>query len=261
MRYPLEKASSIPGSGYALYLHLMNNTHISAKLSHDIWYNGCEKLRQDATHPFQGFFPVRATLKLSYAGSPMQDYTFTGKEKNPVYVGELSQEAKDMLGISPQAADTDKVYNPSFIPYENLSEKTKKDNELPALSLAKSISSYLSADDALFTESSTVTMLLAAIGNANSREMRHILHGNHVAWCASRFIQSSIMEEDIKKNFYGQNDIEFFIKDIGTVIPPMLYCLAILGVNPSLAIENLDYDLYGVKVAAKEMSRYMFGRS
>jgi len=258
MRYPIESATSIPNSGNALYYHLIENISIPARLSHSIWYNGCQKLIDSNEEAFLGFFPVGKTLKLSYAGAPMGDYTFTGDEKNPVFVRDLSPEAKLELGISSKAKDSEKVFNPFFRIYDDLPEKTKKDNELPALSLAKSISAFLSPDNILFTEKNVVNMLMTAIQDANSNAMRTILHGNHVAWCAARFMSFGIMEEDIKKNFYGQNDINFYVKDIGTIMPPMLYTLALLGVNPVVAIKELDYDLYGIEAAAVEMQRFMY---
>jgi hypothetical protein len=256
MRYPIEHPTSIPNSGNALYLYLIENVSVPARMSHTIWYNGCEKLRQDKENPFQGFFPVGETLKLSYAGGPMMDHTFTGEEKNPVFVKDLSPEAKLQLGVS-GAKESSKVFNPFFRPYDELPEKTKKDNELPTLSLAKSICSYLSANNLLFTEKDVVDMLRLAIRDANSLAMRTILHGNHVAWCAARFMSTGMVEEDIKKNFYSQNDIEFYIKDIGTVMPGILYTLALLGVDPCEAIQDIDYDLYGIQDAAKELQSYM----
>jgi hypothetical protein len=257
MRYPIEKATSIPGSGNAFYFFLIENIHIPAKLTHDLWYKGCEELRVNPTHPFQGFFPVGSTLRISYASSPMGDYTFTGDEKNPVFVKDLSPEAMLELGISAKSKPSDKVFNPLFRLYEELPEKTRKDNELPSLSLAKSITSFLSSSDMLFTEKDIVEFLIKAIENANSPQMRHILHGNHVAWCAARFMSTGVMEEDIKKNFYGQNEIEFYIKDVGTIMPAILYSFALLGVDPVDMINRLDYDLWGVDKAAKELQNFM----
>jgi hypothetical protein len=257
MRYPIEKASTIPGSGNALYLHLIENIHIPAKLTHDLWYRGCQKLKDDSANSFQGFFPVGKTLILSYAGGPVQEHTFTGDEKNPVFVRDLPNETKMALGISSKAKDSDKVFNPFFLSYEELPNETRKDNELPALSLAKSITSYLSSRDVLFTEKDVAEMLVVAIKNANSDQMRHILHGNHVAWCVARFMKTGVMELDIAKNFYGQNEIEFYIKDIGTIMPAILYTFALLGVNPVLMITELDYDLWGIKDAAEEMKKFM----
>jgi len=100
-------------------------------------------------------------------------------------------------------------------------------------------------------------MLVVAIKNANSMEMRHILHGNHIAWCSIRFMETGIMEEDIKKQFYGQNKTDFYIKDIGTIMPSMLYTLAILGINPEVIIRDLDYDLWGIDTVAEKLQFYM----
>ena len=106
MRYPIENASSLPGSGNALYFHLIDNIHIPAKLSHTLWYNGCKSLVDDPSNPFMGFFPVGRTLELSYSGSPMQEYTFTGEEKNPVFVKDLSLKTMLELGISKTAKES-----------------------------------------------------------------------------------------------------------------------------------------------------------
>jgi hypothetical protein len=258
MRYPLENATSIPNSGNALYIYLIENISVPARMSHEIWYKGCQRLVDDKDEAFHGFFPVGETLKISYAGAPMVDHTFTGEEKNPVFVKDLSPEAKLQLGISGKAKDSEKVFNPYFRPYNDLPEKIKKDNELPALSLAKSISAFLSVNSILFTEKDVVDMLMLAVRDANSNAMRTILHGNHVAWCAARFMTFGTVEEDIKKNFYGQNDIEFYMKDIGTIMPAILYTLAILGEDPVSVINYLDYDLYGIDTVALTLREYVY---
>jgi len=251
MRYPLSTASSIPGSGNAFYLYLMDNIHVPAEMTHTIWYNGMTALKNDPKHPFQGFYPVGKKLRISYGGGEDQEYyTFTGEEKNPIFVKDLSSEAVEELGISMDANPNDKVFNPFYRPYNELNEKKRKDNELPTLSLAKTIGHYLASKDILFTEKDVVQMLLAAVSHCNSEEMRILLHGNHVAWCAARFMENSVMEADIKKQFFGQNDLEFYIKDIGTIMPGILFSLASLGVDPVETIHNLDYDLYGIQEAA-----------
>lgn len=257
MRYPIRSATTIPGSGNAFYLFLIENTHISAKLTHELWYQGRESLKNMPDNSFQGFFPIGETLKLSYAGGPMQDYTFSGEEKNSVYVKDLSIEAMLTLGISSKSKVSDKVFNPLFRPYEELPESIIRDNELPTLSLAKSIVSFLSSRDVLFTEKSIVEMLTVAVQNTNSQEMRHILHGNHIAWCTARFMVSGLMEQDIKKNFYGQNEIDFYIKDIATIMPSILFSFASLGIDPLVVINWLDYSLYGIKTVANQMQKCM----
>lgn len=257
MRYPTEKASSLPGGGSAVYIHLMDNIAIPAKLCHGLWYNGCKELKDDPNHPFQGYYPIGETMSISYGGSPICDHTFTEDDKNAVLVKDLSSEVREKLGIVPTASRDAKVFNPYFRLYEDLPRDYQKDNELPSISLAKSICSFLSSKNPLFTEEDVVNMILAAIKNASSDQMIHILHGNHVSWCASRFLKNETMDEQIKKNFYSQSDIEFFIKDIGTVMPPMLYVLAILGVDPVSAVESLSYDLWGIQDAAEEMRNCM----
>jgi hypothetical protein len=257
MRYPLESPSSILGSGNAFYQYLLDNISIPAKLTHTIWFNGMNKLKEDPSHPFQGFFPIGKTLRISYGNNEMESYTFTGAEKNPIFVKDLSPDAVEELGISLDADPNAKVFNPFFRPYEELPDKTRKDNELPTLSLAKTIGHFLGAKDILFTEKDVVDMLTVAVIRCSSEEMRILLHGNHTAWCAARFMDTGIMEADIRKQFFGQNTIEFYIKDIGTIMPGILYSLAVLGTDPVEAIQNLDYDLYGIEGAAVALRSYM----
>jgi len=258
MRYPIAIPSSVPGSGSAVYLHLLASLKIPSELPHLLWYNSQRKKLENKHDPFKGFFPIGKELLCSYGGSEMRTYLFTGKEKNPVYVKDLSPKAKMELGISNDANPADKVYNPNFVPYNELSENTRISNETVSMSLAKSISSFLcTKKDILYTEIDVVNMLITAIKHANSDEMRTILHGNHVAWCAARFVESGQMEEDIKRQFYGQNDIDFYIKDIGTIMPSMLYVLALLGSDPTDVIKNLDYDLYGIEEVAETLKAYM----
>jgi hypothetical protein len=38
MRYPIDSASNIPGSGNAFYLFLLDNVHIPAKSTHTLWF-------------------------------------------------------------------------------------------------------------------------------------------------------------------------------------------------------------------------------
>lgn len=257
-RYPIFQSQSIPGSGTGVYLYLLNNYQIPSRLPHEIWYNGQKEKLEDKHHPFKGFFPVGETFRISYGGSEMMNYTFTGNEKNPVFVNQLSKEALLQLGIPGDADPAEKVFNPNFVSYKDLSENARKSNEATTISLAKSISSYLCKEKSiLYSEKDIVEMLSVAIKNANSLEMRHILHGNHIAWCSIRFMETGVMEEDIKKQFYGQNKTDFYIKDIGTIMPSMLYTLAILGIDPIEIIQKLDYDVWDINTIANELQSYM----
>ena len=58
MRYPVEKATSVPGSGNAFYMHLIENISIPAKLTHELWYRGCEELVQDQQKHSKVFFQL-----------------------------------------------------------------------------------------------------------------------------------------------------------------------------------------------------------
>jgi hypothetical protein len=258
MRYPLNTATTVIGSGNAFYLYLLENVQVPARMSHELWYAGLENaMKENKDFPFRGFFPVGKTFKLTYAGAEMADVTFVGNERSPVFVKDLSPEAKMELGISAKADPSAKVFNPLFVSYDKLPDKIKKSNELPTLSLAKSISSYLGSKDPIFTEKDVLDMLIIAFKDCNSQQMRYILHGNHVAWCAARFMETGIMEEDIRKQFYGQNSMDFYIKDIGTIMPGMLFCAASLGLDPKEAVSFLDYDLYGVQATAENLQKLL----
>ncbi len=253
MRYPTKQACSVPGSGSAIYLHLLDNIAMPSRLPHQLWFESQKQKLEDQHDPFKGFFPVGETFELSYGGGPMESYTFTGKEKNAVLVKDLSDQSLMELGIR-DANPKEKVFNPNYVTYDNLPENARISNETATMSLAKSISAFLcNGRDIMYTEQDVVDMLTVAIKKCDSQEMRYILHGNHVAWCAARFIDTGTMEEDIKRQFYGQNDVDFYVKDIGTIMPGMLYTLAILGVDPLEMIKGLDYEIWDIEKVAEEL--------
>ncbi len=140
---------------------------------------------------------------------------------------DLSNEAKMSLGISTNADQKAKVFNPFFKQYDELQEKVRK-------------------------------FLFIAVREANSNEMRYILYGNHLAWCAARFMETGIMEGDIQKEFFAQNSMDFYVKDIGTIMPTILFGLTILGEDPRDVINYIDYDLWGIEEVAEGLAIYMY---
>lgn len=256
--YPVKKASTVPGSGAAHYMYLLSTIAVPSRLPHQLWYNGMEQLKDQPGHPFQGFYPVGETLELKYpADAPMADYTFTGNEKNPVLVEDLSSATRTELGISADAKPVDKVFNPNYREYDDLPHLTKMSNELATMALAKSIDSWLSSLFGIaYSERNIVDMLMNAIARADSPEMFHILHGNHVAWCSLAYMRDGRMEADITKQFYGQTDPEFYIKDLGTIMPAILYSLAILGVRPVNAVNKMGFDVWGINDVANSLDEY-----
>jgi hypothetical protein len=258
MRYPIDKATDIPGSGSAVYLYLLDMIDIPSRCPHDIWYAGQKKKLDNPHDPFKGFPPVGKTYKLDYANSGMKLYTFTGKEQNAIYVKDLSSEARLELGIPADANPADKVFNPNFITFDELPHSTKVSNQATTMSLAKSISAFLcNKKSILYTEQDIVDLLTVAIKKVDSAEMMMILHGNHVAWCSLAFMRTGKMEEDIRRQFYGQNNIDFYVKDIGTIMPSVLYTLAILGADPVEILKDFQLDIYGIENTAVKMQGYM----
>lgn len=257
MRYPVESASVIPGSGSAIYLYLMDTVEYPGKLPHELWYDGLEKSMEDpASTPFRGFYPKGETLRIKYGGAEeFADHTFTGEEKNVVFVGDLSKEAMMKLAIPKNSDETEKVFNPNFVAFEALSEEVKASNNLPGLALAKSFSSWLSnKKNPYYTEQDVVDFLLTATEYPSSDEMMYILHGNHITWCTHRFIYYGI-EPDVKKQFYSHNSPDFYVKDIGTIMPAILYVFANLGVDPVEVIKTIPYDLWGIDKVAETIKK------
>ena len=258
-RYPIEKPSEIPGSGSALYLYLLDNIKVPGGLPHKVWYDGLTKLLEDpASTPFRGFYPVGETYEIRYGGTAsFTKHLFTGDEQNPVFVKDLSNETKLMLGISATASEDEKVWNPHYRPYNEVSESTRKLNELPTLSLAKSISSWFLSQvmpRPYYTEVEVSEMLKVACISPSSEEMMFLLHGNHLAWCTHSFLYHGI-QPDVKKEFYATNSPDFYIKDLGTIMPSILYALTMLGIDPVTIIEDLNYDLWGIDDVAKSLQK------
>jgi len=150
--YPTNQPCSIPGSGGAFYLYLLKNITTPSRLPHEIWFKGQTKLYEDKEHPFRGYYPIGKTYRIAYGTQPMDYYTFTGKEKNPVFIKDLAPKTKLELGISNNAIQAEKVWDPNYCPYEKLPEKARISNETATMSLAKSISSFLGAKDILYNE-------------------------------------------------------------------------------------------------------------
>ena len=256
-RYPTLKPASLLGSGSAIYLFLLENIKVPSQLPHQLWYASQKAKLDDPHDPFKGFFPIGKTFEINYANKGMESHEFTGKEKNAIYVKDCSDKTLMELGIRDAKPD-EKIWNPNFVTYDELPHNARISNETATMSLAKSISAYLSGKkDILYTELDVIDMLKMSIMDCNSDDMRYILHGNHVAWCATRYLETGIMEEDLKKQFYAQTDIDFFMKDIGTIMPGMLYTLALLGVDPTEIIKEMDYDVYDIDKVAQKVKTFM----
>jgi hypothetical protein len=261
MRYPATEPEAIPGSGGAIYLYLLENVSVPGSLPHVMWYEGLKKqMENPASTAMRGYYPVGETHKISYAGSPMGEHKFTGNEQNAVFVKDLAPETALKLGISKDRKPDEKVFNPNFLPWPELPDEIHKLNELPALSLAKSISGWCSQKSPYYTELDVRDFLVTATKHPSGEQMMYILHGNHVAWCTHRFITagaSTELEADIKKEFYTQNSPDFYIKDLGTIFPSMLYVLGLLGEDVISLCNNLPFDLWGVSGLASEIDNMM----
>ncbi|HLC53715.1 MAG TPA: hypothetical protein VJK03_04170 [Candidatus Nanoarchaeia archaeon] len=262
--YPVKKPSSAPATGRLLYDHLMRNLKIPAAANHTIWYAGESQKREEPTkYAFRGDIPQGKTLELkALAGDPFEKsalYTFKGTELY-VLVSDLTASAHKDLNIPKNARDKDKVFNANFKPYEKLSEITRYSNELAALSLPKSISSYLAGvrGNVNYSESDVLNFLNTSIENLSSPEMMHILHGNHLAWAALSYMrEQGNVEGDLLAEFHGQNPADFYVKDLGTVLPSMYYAVANLGQNPVDFHVKLDIEIWGARSAADYMTQYL----
>jgi hypothetical protein len=260
--YPIKKVSTAPATGRVLYEFLMKNIKIPASATHNLWYaNAKEQLKEPNKYNFRGDIPKGKTLELvALGGNPIgASYTFKGDESY-VLVSDLSASAKKELGIPENARGKDKVFNSNFKPFDQLSEMTRWSNELAALSVPKSISSYLAGvkSKVNYSERDVLELLDASFNDLSSPQMMHFLHGNHLAWAALSYMrEKGKVEGDLIAEFNGQNPADFYSKDMGTILPAMFFALANLGEDPIKFYNKLDIEIYGAKDAAEYMRRYM----
>ncbi|MCM2325508.1 MAG: hypothetical protein NDI94_03535 [Candidatus Woesearchaeota archaeon] len=260
--YPIKKPSSASATGKQFYEFMINNLKIPASANHSIWYAGAEEqLKDPKTYAFRGDIPVGKTLELiALGGIPINGmHQFTGDESY-VLVSDLAASARTELNISADARDKDKVFNSNFKPYDDLPNLTKVSNELAALSVPKSISSYMGGTlkKVNYSERDIMEFLTSALDNTSGPEMTHLLHGNHSVWYALAYIRENRnVSGDIAAEFYGQNPVDFYQKDMGTIVPSMFFALANLGVDPVMVYEKMDTVIWGADKVAKEMQKYM----
>ncbi len=260
--YPVQKLSSTPSTGSLFYEFLLRNVKIPASSNHNIWYAGEEKkLSLPEKYAFRGDIPVGKTLELvTLSGKEINSpHTFNGDEEH-VLVSDLSENAKLELRIPTNARGKDKVFNSNFRKYDDLPELTKVSNELACLSVPKSISSYLSGVKGKinYSEKDVYKFLSASFDDLSSSEMMHILHGNHMAWTALAYIRSKgNVEGDILSQFHSQNTTDYYVKDLGTVLPAMFFALASLGKNPVEFYNKIDVEIWGAKDAAEYMQKFL----
>lgn len=271
--YPTALPSTAPGTGRFFYEFLMRNIGIPAASTHTIWYEGEKaKLAAPDTFAFRGAFPdVGSPLELiTLAGKPLPTdrevcapgvagrYLVDGTEQF-VLVADLATAERERLGIPTSARDKDKVFNVNFKTYAALSDETRMANELPALSLPKSISSFIAGVEqkAYYSEEDVVKFLERCFTDLSSQEMMHVLHGNHAAWAASAYLRSrGHVEGDLLAEFHGQQPTDFYVKDIGTVLPAMFFALASLGQDPVQYHDLLDIEIWGARDAATYMQQF-----
>ncbi|MDO8556669.1 MAG: hypothetical protein Q7R96_05870, partial [Nanoarchaeota archaeon] len=252
--------------------------------AHNVWYSGQQKqLAEPDSHAFRGDIPTGQTLELLTLGQKpiprnTQDqlpahvqqtdhgtytYTFTGEESY-IAVADLPGIVRQALGIPSNAREKDKVYNGNFKPYDRLPATTRWSNELAALSVPKSFSSYFAGlqGKVNYSEKDILGFIDACFGNVSSPEMTHVLHANHMAWAALAYMrENGNVQGDIMTEFYTQNTPDFFLKDVGTVMPSLLYTLALLGEDPVAYVKKLDVEIWGVEEAAEYMRQFMHEKS
>ena len=270
---PVRKAVSAPATGRFLYAHLMKNIAIPASASHKIWYAGEKaKLDKPEDYAFRGGTPTHEKHELvTLSGNPIVEsetskktdigtfiYRFKGDE-GPILVSDLSDRAKEILKIPTTARDKDKVFNPNFVKYKDLDEMTRYSNELAALSFSKSISGYFGAKGKInYSEKDVLGFLDSCFEDLSREEMMHVLNSNHLAWSALAYVrETGDVKGDLMAEFHSQNPTDFYIKDLGTVLPAMFFALANLGQNPVEYHDKLDIEVWGARDAAEFMRKFM----
>ncbi len=261
-KYPVKSPSSAPATGRVFYECLMQNLSIPAAASHTLWYNGAKaQLQNPEEFAFRGDIPVGRTLELlTLAGEPVvSPHTFTGGEPF-VLVSDLAKSARKELGIPQQARGKDKVFNPNFKLYAELPPLTRMSNELAALSVPKSISSYLAGVEGKvnYSERDVLGLITASFDDLSGPEMMHFLHGNHLAWAALAYVRAEgKVAGDLMAEFHGQNPADFYAKDLGTLLPGMFFAAASLGNDPLTLFHKMDVEVWGAEDVARYMKQFM----
>lgn len=261
-QYPVKKPSSAPATGRLLYNHLMENLKIPARANHSIWYEGEKrKLDKPSEYAFRGKAQKGKKVELkSLNGNPLPEPTMKELDgSETVLVKDLTDSAREELGIPENARDKDKVYNPNFVPYEELGKETKLSNELPVLAFIKGVSSWYSGlqGKTNYSELDVLRFIRACLEDLSSPEMMHVLHGNHMAWAVLSYVrEDGNVSGDVSAEFHSQNPVDFYTKDLGTTLPGIYFALSQLGQDPVEFDAMLDIEVWGSKDAAAYMRRY-----
>lgn len=268
--YPIKKPTSAPSTGSLLYQFLMKNLGVAASANHTIWYLGEEaKLPHPEQYAFRGDIPKGKTLELvALMGNPVIDsvdfkgkvanYTLKGNE-DYVLVSDLSDNQRASLGIPANARGKDKVYNANFKKFEQLPNLTRMSNELASMAVPVSFSNYFgSKGNILYSEKDVLSFLSSAVSDLNSPQMISILHANNSAWKALNHVRTNgVVSGDALAEFYAQQPTDFYMKDVGTVLPMMFYAFANLGVDPVEQFKKIDIEVWGAEDAAVYMRKYL----
>ncbi|MCF7871447.1 hypothetical protein K9L97_00250 [Candidatus Woesearchaeota archaeon] len=264
--YPVEKPSSAPATGRMLYEFVMKNLKIPSSVSHTLWYEGEKaKLKEPSKYAFRGLNKGWINLK-TISGNTIKENEFAKKEndgtyycmineyKLPIFVSDLTDKSRKELEIPKHANPREKVFNPNFKKYDLLDKFTKYSSELASLSVPKSISSYFAGlkGKVNYSEKDVDEFLDTSLRDLSSPEMAHMLHGTHIAWCSLAYMRDEgNMAGDILNEFYGQNPEDFYIKDIGSILPTIFYMSALLGEKDAdKLVKKIDTEIWGAKESA-----------
>jgi len=271
--YPVEKPTTAPGTGHQFYLHLLHHIGIPAQANHNIWYGGeKQKLAEPDKYAFRGCIPAGTELELkTLNGKPIMgssaervtdratiNYKFSGND-GPVLVLDLSDNARDILKIPDTSRPQDKVFNPNFKPYGELDKFTRWSNELASLSFVKCVSNYFGGKGKLnYSEKDVLNFVDSCLVDLSSPEMDYLTNGNNLLWCGLAYQRNDgNINGDIELEFHAQNPTDFYMKDVGTLLPSMLYAVANLGQDPVEYHDKIDVTIWGARDAAEYMRQYL----
>ncbi len=272
-KYPVNRPTTAPATGKLFHDYLLEPTSVknSGSAAHNIWYRGMAmQLANQEEHPFRGRAHKGDKIELlTLSGEPIKasvgkrkgdSVVYTLKGVETILVSDLTDRSKQELGIPAKARDKDKVYNPNFVEYEQLDPVTKMSNELPALILPKSFSSYYAGlqGKVNYSEVDVLNFLTRCFTDLSSQEMMHLMSHNHMAWATASFIRSGgNTSGDVKAEFWSQNPPDFYQKDLGTLLPALFFAIASLGKDPVEFQQKLDVEVWGSKENAEYMRQYM----
>ncbi len=201
--------------------------------------------------------------------------------KNPIpaaiHVNDIADSTiKTELALPPHIDGKDKVYNPNMVKYEELPVDTLVSNISAAESVPGAIDFYFTfikppKNSVFYTEKDVTKYLDTCIDNMSSPEIALGMFLNHWQWRSAEWKrkynnksdtdpnpEDTRLPGDLARRFWGSNSTDFYKKDYETLIPTVLYSMALLGKDPVSCLPKLARaKFWDIDKTAHAMRKYM----